>query len=213
MSLQSESHILQGRGMGSWGRRSVSESAGHRCSGWPGEGAPGRPRHVSVPHHLPWLGQSSLRVARGQLTKPCPEPAPVGHISEEVSCDHQATRQRPSTRPSSPVQVQARTPRRASLVGCLGLLEPGLGLPVQRQHLPVLPGPYLARWCVQAELCLVRSPWSYWPECRLPPAVGGALRSCRHPPPPPRDPTPACLPSGSCLLMLFSSGPEQVGSF
>lgn len=202
MSLQSESHIFQGRGMGSWGRRSVSESAGPSCSGWPG-GAPGRPRHSSVPHHLPWLGQSSLRVARGQLTKPCPEPAPAGHVPEEVSCDHQATQQRLSPRPSSPVQVQAGTPRRASLVGCLGLVEPGLGLPVQRQLLPVLPGPYLARWCVQAELCLVRSPWSSWPECRLPPAVGGALQSCRHPL---CNPTPTCLPSGSCLLRIRTSG-------
>lgn len=190
----------------------MSESAGHRCSGWPAGGAPERPRHVSIPHCLPWLGQSSLRVAQGQLTKPCPEPAPMGHTPKEVSCDHQGTQQRPSPQPSSPVQVQAGTPRRASLVWCLGLVEPGLGLSVQRQHLPVLPSPYLARWCVQAELCLVRSPWSSWPECRLPPTVGGALWSC-HRPPPPRDPTPACLPSGSCLFMLFSSGSEQVGSF
>lgn len=99
---------------------------------------------------------------------------------------------RPSPRPSSPVLVQAGTPKRASLVGCLGLVEPGLGLLVQRQHLPVLPGPCLARWCVQAELCLVRSPWSSWPECRLPLTVGGALWSC-HPTPPPTAPLlPVC---------------------
>lgn len=75
----------------------------------------------------------------------------------------------------------------------------------------MLPGPYLARWCVQAELCLVRRPWSSWPECRLPPAVGGALRSCCCPPPPPRDPTPA--PSHAFLIRIRTSGIVLIDEF
>lgn len=105
-------------------------------------------------------------------------------MPEEVSCDHQATQQRLSL-PSSPVQVQAGTPQEGIASRVSGAGGAWSGLPVQRQLLPVLPGPYLARWCVQAELCLVRSPWSSWPECRLPPSSGWSFAVL---PPPPLQP-------------------------
>lgn len=96
MSLQSESHIFQGRGMGSWGRRCVSEGAGPRCSGWPG-GAPGRPRHISVPHHLPMARaeqpQSGTRAAHEALPRASSSGAharggelrPSGHTTEALT--------------------------------------------------------------------------------------------------------------------------------
>lgn len=66
MSLQSESHIFQGRGMGSWGRRSGQKVLGPAAVA--GLVAPqGGPCVTALYHTIsPWLG--SLRVARGQLT-------------------------------------------------------------------------------------------------------------------------------------------------
>lgn len=75
-------------------------------------------------------------------------------------------------------------------------------------------GPYLARWCVQAELCLVRSPWSSWPECRLPPTVGGALWSCHRAPRP-----HSCLsaqqqlPPHAFLIRIRTSGIVLIDEF
>lgn len=190
--------------MGSWGEGLCQKSAGPSCSGWPGR----RPREAPSQ-----LCATPSPLARAEQP---PEVAPrAAHEAFARASSSRAHARGGELRPSGHT-TEALTSAQLTCAGAgRGMGRASLSRvsgaggawswASSAEATPQCTWPYLARWCVQAELCLVRSP-----------GVPGLSAGCPQQwwsfavlPPPPLQPYSYL----SARRQLPHQDQEQVGSF